>query len=199
MNNTCRNAPSPVLKNTCRGPRASMLQCAGCLPPHTDRIQQDIRPTDRPSAAGAEDGARRRSATSRRTTTRRPTSTSRRRRRAGQLRQPERRPRLAAPEGRPRRRPFRRRTPLAEPRPHSDGDGLRGNPGDLSAENGPSTVAPQQRCHRASEPAQSPSWPPMPPFRLQRPPPSRQRRIRSPLRNRIFSVCTADVGSRRRF
>ena len=62
MNNTCRNAPSPVLKNTCRGPRASMLQCAGCLPPHTDRIQQDIRPTDRPSAAGAEDGARRKGA-----------------------------------------------------------------------------------------------------------------------------------------
>ena len=62
MNNTCRNAPSPVLTNTCRGPRASMLQCAGCLPPHTDHIQQDIRPTDRPSAAGAEDGARRKRA-----------------------------------------------------------------------------------------------------------------------------------------
>ena len=62
MNNTCRNAPSPVLTNTCRGSRASMLQCDGCLPPHTDRIQQDIRPTDRPSAAGAEDGARRKRA-----------------------------------------------------------------------------------------------------------------------------------------
>ena len=60
MNNTCRNAPSPVLTNTCRGPQASMLQCAGCLPPHTDHIQQDIRPTDRPSAAGAEDGGWRR-------------------------------------------------------------------------------------------------------------------------------------------
>ena len=32
----------------------------------------------------------------------------------------------------------------------------------LSSANGPSTVAMQQRCHRASASARSPSWPPMP-------------------------------------
>ena len=40
---------APVLRNTCHGPRTSIPQRVGCLPPHTDRVQQDIRPTDSPA------------------------------------------------------------------------------------------------------------------------------------------------------
>ena len=61
----------------------------------------------------------------------------------------------AQPEERPRRpRPRRRRTPLPSPR-HDDG--LRGKPDFLSEAPGPSTVALQQRCHRASAPDRRPS------------------------------------------
>ena len=56
-----------------------------------------------------------------------------------------------------------------DPRAHPDG--LRGKPDFLSEAHGPSTVALQQRCHRASAPARRPSWPSMPLPRPQRPPP----------------------------
>ena len=71
------------------------------------------------------------------------------------------------------------------PSPRHD-DGLRGKPDFLSEAHGPSTVALQQRCHRASAPARRPSWPPMPRSRPQRPPPPGESRISSPYRNRIF-------------
>lgn len=73
------------------------------------------------------------------------------------------------------------------PSPRHD-DGLRGKPDFLSEAHGPSTVALQQRCHRASAPARRPSWPPMPRSRPQRPPPPGESRISPPYRNRIFPV-----------
>ena len=33
---------APVLRNTCHGPRTSIPQRVGCLPPHTDRVQQRL-------------------------------------------------------------------------------------------------------------------------------------------------------------
>ena len=70
------------------------------------------------------------------------------------------------------------------PSPRYD-DGLRGKPDFLSEAHGPSTVALQQRCHRASAPARRPSWPPMSRPRPQRTPRPGESRISSPLRNRI--------------
>lgn len=72
------------------------------------------------------------------------------------------------------------------PSPRYD-DGLRGKPDFLSEAHGPSTVALQQRCHRASAPARRPSWPPMSRPRPQRTPRPGESRISSPLRNRNFS------------
>ena len=104
----------------------------------------------------------------------------------------------AAPGARPRFRPPRRRDP--NPR-QQDG----GKTNVLSSANGPSTVALQQRCHRTSASASSPSWPPMPGPRLQRAVTAQResvlfigtqfsilytlpkRRFSSPLRNRIVA------------
>ena len=77
--------------------------------------------------------------------------------------------------------------PHPRSRPRADHDELRGKPDFLSEAHGPSTVALQQRCHRASAPARRPSWPPMPRPRPQRPPPPGERPVKSPYRNRIFS------------
>ena len=45
-----------MLRNTCHGPRTSIPQRVGCLPPHTDRVQQDIRPTDNPAPSAQKSG-----------------------------------------------------------------------------------------------------------------------------------------------
>ena len=81
------------------------------------------------------------------------------------------------------------------PAPAPTTTGCAEKPDVLSAANGPSTVALQQRCHRASAPARSPSWPPMSRSPPQRPPPPGESRIRSPLRNRTFSCWVLAVGS----
>ena len=47
---------APVLRNTCHGPRTSIPQRVGCLPPHTDRVQQDVRPTDSPAPPAQKSG-----------------------------------------------------------------------------------------------------------------------------------------------
>jgi hypothetical protein len=76
--------------------------------------------------------------------------------------------------------------PHPRSRPRANHDRLRGKPDCLPEAHGPSAVALQQRCHRASAPARRPSWPPMPRPRPQRPQLPGESRIRSPLRNRIF-------------
>ena len=55
---------APVLRNTCHGPRTCIPQRAGCLPPHTDRVQQDIRPTDSPAPSAQKSGNTTKGATS---------------------------------------------------------------------------------------------------------------------------------------
>ena len=45
-----------MLRNTCHGPRTSIPQRVGCLPLHTDRVQQDIRPTDSPAPSAQKSG-----------------------------------------------------------------------------------------------------------------------------------------------
>ena len=55
---------APVLRNTCHGPRTSIPQRVGCLPPHTDRVQQDIRPTDSPAPSAQKSGNTTKGATS---------------------------------------------------------------------------------------------------------------------------------------
>jgi hypothetical protein len=57
----------------------------------------------------------------------------------------------------------------------------------LSSANGPSTTSLQQRCHRTSTSARSPSWPPMPGPRPQRAAAVRPEQIQPRIRNRIFS------------
>ena len=56
----------------------------------------------------------------------------------------------------------------------------------LSSANGPSTASLQQRCHRTSTLARSPSWPPMPGPCPQRAAAVRPERIQPRIRNRIF-------------
>ena len=53
-----------MLRNTCHGPRTSIPQRVGCLPPHTDRVQQDIRPTDNPAPSAQKSGNTTKGATS---------------------------------------------------------------------------------------------------------------------------------------
>ena len=53
-----------MLRNTCHGPRTCIPQRAGCLPPHTDRVQQDIRPTDSPAPSAQKSGNTTKGATS---------------------------------------------------------------------------------------------------------------------------------------
>ena len=53
-----------MLRNTCHGTRTSIPQRAGCLPPHTDRVQQDIRPTDSPAPSAQKSGNTTKGATS---------------------------------------------------------------------------------------------------------------------------------------
>jgi hypothetical protein len=94
----------------------------------------------------------------------------------------------AAPGSRPRRRPPRRHNPPRHAPRQQQQDG--GKTDVLSCANGPSWAlhrAMQQRCHHASASARIPSWPPMPRPRLQRAATSGQRRLRSPLRNRIVT------------
>jgi hypothetical protein len=69
----------------------------------------------------------------------------------------------AAPGARPRFRPPRRRDPHATfPRTHDSRMAGRQMSCRQQTACGPSTVAMQQRCHRTSASARSPSWPPMP-------------------------------------
>jgi len=77
--------------------------------------------------------------------------------------------------------------------PHTDHDEVRGKPDALPDAHGPSAVALQQRCHRTSAPARRPFRPPMPRPRPQRPPRPSESRIRSPLRNRTFCICTGAI------
>jgi hypothetical protein len=70
----------------------------------------------------------------------------------------------AAPGARPRYRPPRHRNLHAPHTRQLDG----GKTDVLSSANGPCTAALQQRCHRTSASARSPSWPPTPGPRLQR-------------------------------
>ena len=108
------------MRNTCHDPRTSLPQRDGCLPPHTDRVQQDIRPTDNPAPSAQKSGDAKGDVESRRRR-RHPPSAARRRRNAGQLRQPARRQRRATPEGHPRRRLPHRRTPAPRPAPTTTG------------------------------------------------------------------------------
>ena len=55
---------APVLRNTCHDPRTCIPQRAGCLPPHTDRVQQDTRPTDNPAPSAQKSGNTTKGATS---------------------------------------------------------------------------------------------------------------------------------------
>jgi len=80
--------------------------------------------------------------------------------------------------------------PAAPPPAPRHDDGLRGKPDFLSEAHGPSTVALQQRCHRASAPARRPSWPPMPRPSPQRPPPPGERPIQLPIPEQNFSKYT---------
>ena len=63
---------APVLRNTCHGPRTSIPQRAGCLPPHTDRVQQDIHPPDSPAPSTQESENAMWDTTSRPTTRKKP-------------------------------------------------------------------------------------------------------------------------------
>ena len=182
----------PVLRNTCHGPRTSIPQHAGCLPPHTERVQQDIHPPDTPALSTQRSENATWGTTSRPTTRKKPARPQLCHRRcAGQLRQPapdrdHPRPGLSLapfacpvaappttadargvktetmsppPERSPRGAhadpcPDTAAPPLPSPR-HDDG--LRGKPDSLSEAPGPSTVALQQRCHRASASAWRPS------------------------------------------
>jgi hypothetical protein len=58
----------------------------------------------------------------------------------------------------------------------------------LSSANGPSTAALQQRCHRTSASARSPSWPPMPGPHLQRAATVRPERIQLPIVEQNFLI-----------
>ena len=66
---------------------------------------------------------------------------------------------------------------------------LAGKTDVLSSANGPSTTSLQQRCHRTSTSARSPSWPPMPGPCPQRAAAVRPERIQPRIRNRIFIKC----------
>ena len=79
------------------------------------------------------------------------------------------------------------------PSPRHD-DGLRGKPDFLSEAHGPSTVALQQRCHRASAPARRPSWPSMPRPRPQRPPPPGENPDQLPIPEQNFRGQQAGAG-----
>ena len=190
---------APVLRNTCHGPRTSIPQRAGCLPPHTDRVQQDTHPPDSPAPSAQKSENAMWGTTSRPTTRKKPARAQLCHRRcSGQLRQPapRRRPSttgitttspapslapfacpVAAPPTTADARGAKTETmsppPERSPRgahaapcpataappfpsPRHD-DGLRGKPDFLSEAHGPSTVALQQRCHRASAPARRPS------------------------------------------
>jgi hypothetical protein len=91
----------------------------------------------------------------------------------------------ASPGARPLFRTPRRRDPHAtSPAPTTTGWGKIDV---LSSVNGSSTVVLQQRCHRTSASARSPSWPPMFRPRLQRAPTVRTEKIQLPIGNRISS------------
>ena len=75
-------------------------------------------------------------------------------------------------------------TPTTRPPHPRQQDGRK--TGVLSSENGPSTVTLQQRCHRTSASARSPSWPPMPRPRLQRSATDRPEKIQLPSAEQNF-------------
>ena len=94
---------APVLRNTCHGPRTSIPQRAGCLPPHTDRVQQDIHPPDIPAPSAQKSENAMWSTTSRPTTRKKPARAQLCHRRcSGQLRQPAPRRRPSTTGGQPR-------------------------------------------------------------------------------------------------
>ena len=76
-------------------------------------------------------------------------------------------------------------TPTPRPPHPRQQDGRKTNV--LSSANDPSTVALQQRCHRTSASAPSPSWPHMPRPRLQRAATARQEKIQLPIAEQNFS------------
>ena len=103
---------APVLRNTCHGPRTPIPQRAGCLPPHTDRVQQDIHPPDNPAPSTQKSENAMWGTTSRPTTRKQPARAQLCRRRcAGQLRQP-------APRRRPSTTGCKKNCVLAEMRKH---------------------------------------------------------------------------------
>jgi len=234
---------APVLRNTCHGPRTSIPQRVGCLPPHTERVQQDIHPPDTPALSAQKRGNTTKGVMSQPTaneddprtqhaavgawdnyvdphpdgdkprprdphatacpaatpspprsvaTTRRKTTRS-----APERSTPPPACRDITSTRIPTTTSHGRGTPTPTPapppphprsRPRTDHDELRGKPDFLSEANGPSAVALQQGCHRASAPARRPSRPPMPRPRPQRPPRPSESRISSPLRNRILQI-----------
>ena len=56
LKNTCRNASSTSVEKHLSWSRTCIPQRAGCLPPHTDRVQLDIRPTDSPAPSAQKSG-----------------------------------------------------------------------------------------------------------------------------------------------
>jgi hypothetical protein len=84
-------------------------------------------------------------------------------------------------------------TPTTRPLHPQQHDGGKTNV--LLSANGPSTVAQQQRCHRTSALARSPSWPTMPSPRLQRAATVRQEKIQLPIAGQNFSRNSRDWAS----